>query len=81
MKSPSFSVSSVSRKPFPLVSTLVARARAQIQAYEDKKIFEILDAMSCCVDPSKVGICERCGLPVNRDGTCPMWDVSLIMES
>jgi hypothetical protein len=67
--------------PIPMANTMAARAIAQIQAEEDKQIFEILDNICCCEDPSGTGTCSRCGLPVQKDGNCPIWDITGIMES
>jgi len=81
MNSPSFQISVSAIRPFPTTNALIARMRDQIQAEEDKRIFEILEKISCCEDPCGIGICEKCGLPVNKEGCCPIWDISNVMES
>jgi len=77
---PLFHVEHFARCPFPMANAIAARAKAQIQAGEDKKIFDILDAI-CCEDPSSTGVCVRCGLPVQKDGNCPIWDIAGVMVS
>lgn len=78
VKFPLFQAQAFQRQPFPSMSAAIARAKAQIMAEEDRRIFEDMDLMMKC-DDDGTGVCRRCFLPVQE--ACPMWSIEGIMES
>jgi hypothetical protein len=56
------------------VRYLERRGAIQIQEEENRKILDMF-----CSDPSGTGICQKCGLSLDRF-PCPMYDISTIME-
>lgn len=64
-----------------LMSAVSNNAAIQIQEEEDRRLLDLMDRMSCDIDPSS-GICTKCGLPKSRKRVmCPTFEIGEIMDS
>jgi hypothetical protein len=65
---------------YDIVKSLISDSVFQIQAEEDRRIFEALDA-ACLHSNDGLGVCTKCFLPFICGESCLMSDIMYIMDS